>query len=133
MRGLIAGTNIGLSLLVLWLGIYPISPLGFSSGRIPIAQGFILTQSLRPDAHIASGETITVVGGAAIALQAITIPVVKNCSWISAKGGKLDDPGSCDIAYMPPANSDFDLLRVLVQPACQLPEVQENIKIVVLP
>ena len=93
----------------------------------------MLTQFMRPDAHIASGETINVVGGAAIALQTVTIPVAKNCSWISAKGGSLDDPASCDIAYMPPANSDFDLLKVLIQPTCQLPEVQENIKIVVLP
>jgi hypothetical protein len=132
-RILIAGINIGLSVLILWLGIYPISPLGFSYGRIPIVQGFVLTQSMRPDAHIASGQTINVVGGAAIAFQTVTLPVVKNCSWISAKGGSVDDPTSCDIAYMPPTNSDFDLLKVLIQPACQLPEAQENVKIVVLP
>jgi hypothetical protein len=132
-RILIAGINIGLSLLILWLGVYPISPLGFSYGRIPIVQGFVLTQSMRPDAHIASGQTINVIGGAAIAFHVVTLPVAKNCSWVSTKGGSVDDPTNCDIAYMPPTNSDFDLLKVLIQPACQLPEVQENIKIVVLP
>ncbi|HEY9151528.1 MAG TPA: hypothetical protein VIN60_01480 [Anaerolineales bacterium] len=47
--------------------------------------------------------------------------------------GSLDDSGNCDLVYMPPATSDFDLLKVLIQPECHLPEVQENIKITVLP
>ncbi len=37
----IAGIDIGLILLALWLGSYSISPLGFSNGRIPVAQGFM--------------------------------------------------------------------------------------------
>ena len=125
--------DLGLILLALWLGIYPISPLGFSSGRIPIAQGFVLSRSMRADANLASGETINVIGNSAIAIKVITLPISKNCVWLSTKGGSLDDPRSCDIAYMPPTDSDFDLLKVLIQPSCHLPETQENIKIIVLP
>jgi len=129
----IAGLDIGLILLALWLGSYSISPLGFSNGRIPIAYGFVLTRSMRPDANIASGETINVVDGSVIAIRTVILPVSKNCFWFSTKGGSLDDPRSCDIAYMSPTDSDFDLLKVLIQPSCHLPEVQENIKIIVLP
>ena len=132
-RSFLTGINIVLSALILWLGIYSISPLGFSSGRIPLVQGFVLTQSMRPDVRVSSGNTINVIAGAPIALQVVTIPVARNCTWVSAKNGSMDDPASCDIAYKPPANSDFDLLKVLVQPACQLPEAQENIRIDVLP
>ena len=120
-------------LLALWLGIYSISPLGFSNGKISIAQGFVLTRSMRPDQTISSSETINVLSGSVIAIKAITLPMNKNCVWLSTKGGSFDDSGSCDIVYMPPTNSDFDLLKVLIQPACHLPEVQENIKIMVLP
>jgi|GEM_PF-1809059 len=129
----IAGMGIGLILLALWLGSYPLSPLGFSSGRISIAQGFVLTRSMRPDAHIASGETINIVSGSTIAIRTVTLPIGKNCFWFSTKHGSFDDPRSCDIAYMPPTDSDFDLLKVLIQPSCHLPEVQENIKLIVLP
>jgi hypothetical protein len=129
----IASMDLGLILLALWLGIYPISPLGYSSGRTPIAQGFVLTRSMRPDAKIASGETINVIGNSAIAIRVVTLPISKNCVWFSTKGGSLDDPMSCDIDYMPPKDSDFDFLKVLIQPSCHLPETQENIKIIVLP
>ncbi|HUI88941.1 MAG TPA: hypothetical protein VLX61_09465 [Anaerolineales bacterium] len=129
----VVGTDVGLILLALWLGSYATSPVGFSSGRIPVGQGFVLTRAMRPDENIASGETVNVVSGSAIALRAITLPVGKGCFWVSTKNGSLDDPRSCDIAYMPPSDSDFDLLKVLIQPSCRLPEAQENIKIVVLP
>ena len=129
----IAGMDIGLILVALWLGSYSISPLGFSSGRIPLAQGFVLTRSMRPDVNITSGETINIVSGSVIAIRTVTLPIGKNCFWFSTKHGSFDDSRSCDIAYMPPANSDFDLLKVLIQPSCQIPEVEESIKIIVLP
>ncbi len=129
----IAGLDTGLILLALWLGSYSISPLGFSNGRIPVAQGFVLTRSMRPDVNITSGETINTISGSAIAIRTVTLPIGRNCFWFSTKHGSFDDPRSCDIAYMPPANSDFDLLKVLIQPSCRLPEIQESIKIIVLP
>jgi len=129
----IAGMDIGLILLALWLGSYSISPLGFSSGRIPLAQGFVVTRSMRPDVNIASGKTINIVSGSVIAIRTVTLPIGKNCFWFSSKHGSFDDPRSCDVAYMPPTNSDFDLLKVLIQPSCRLPEVQESLKIIVLP
>jgi hypothetical protein len=129
----VAGMDVGLLLLAFWLGSYPVSPLGFSSGRIPIAQGFVLTRSMRPDIKMASGETIDIVSGSAIAIRTVTLPIGKNCFWFSSKHGSFDDPRSCDIAYMPPTDSDFDLLKVLIQPSCHLPEVQESLKIIVLP
>jgi hypothetical protein len=129
----IAGMDFGLILLALWLGFYSISPLGFSSGRIPIAQGFVLTRSMRPDVNITSGETINIVSGSVIAIRTVTLPIGKNCFWFSSKHGSFDDPRSCDIAYMPPTDSGFDLLKVLIQPSCHLSEVEESIKINVLP
>jgi hypothetical protein len=132
-RLLIASINIGLSLLVLWLGNYPISPLGFSNGRIPIAQGFILTRLMRTDQYIASGETINLAGGSTTAIAVKALPVDRKCFWLSTKGGALDDSGDCNIVYMPPTNSDFDLLKAAIQPACHLPAAEESIKILVLP
>jgi len=129
----VLGLDVGLIALLLWLGIYPISPLGFSSGRIPIGRGFVLTRSLRPDVDITSGEQINVVRGSVIAIKTVTLPVGRHCFWLSTKGGALDDSGDCDIDYMPPADSNFDLLKVLIQPACHLAEVQENLKVVILP
>jgi len=76
---------------------------------------------------------INVVGRSATAIRVITLPVNKNCFWFSTQGESLDDLGSCDIAYMSPADSNFDLLKALIQPSCHLSEIQENIKIIVLP
>ncbi len=129
----IAGMDIGLILLAVWLGSYSLSPLGFSSGRVPIAQGFVLTRSMRPDSNIASGETIGIVSGSVIAIGTVTFPIGRNYFWFSTKHRSFDDPRSCDVAYMPPTDSDFDLLKVLIQPSCHLPEVQESLKIIVWP
>jgi len=125
--------DIILILAAFWLGTYSISPLGFSSGRISMAQGFVLTRSMRPDMKIASGETINAVGGSPIAIRAIMLPFNRHCFWVSTKGGALDDSGNCDIVFMPPSDSTYDLLKVLIQPACHLPEIQENIKVIILP
>jgi hypothetical protein len=129
----IIGIDIGLILLAVWLGSYSISPLGFSSRRIPLAQGFVVTRSMRPDESISSGETINIVSGSVIAIRTVTLPIGKNCFWFSSKHGSFDDTRSCEIAYMPPTDYGFDLLKVLIQPSCRLPEVEESLKIIVLP
>ncbi len=129
----IAGVDIGLALLSLWLGTYSISPLGFSNGRIPFAQGFALTRSMRADLQVASGSTVQLANGSTAAIRPMTLPVNENCIWQSSNNGKFDDTESCNIAYIPPANSSFDIVKVLIRPSCNLPEAREELKVVVLP
>ena len=125
--------NIVLIPLIWWMGYFPSSPLGFSNGRMPPAQGFILTRAMRSDVNVASGGTISLVGGSTTAIKLVTRPVGVHCIWRSSNGGVIDDPTNCDIAYFPPANSNFDLLKLVIQPSCHLPEFQQQLKVIVLP
>ena len=122
-----------LLLLILWLGSYPFSPLGFSTGRIPVLRGFIVTRFGRPALSIASGEIVTIAGDSIIEIKPITIPADANCIWFSTNGGALDDPRSCDIAYFSPGGADYDLLKLLIQPGCHLPNARGEIRISILP
>jgi hypothetical protein len=121
-----------LLLLLLWLGSYPFSPLGFSNGRIPVLRGFVITRSLRPPLAIASGEIVTIAGGSIIGIRSTMLPVDISCFWASANGGAFDDPRTCDTDYSaPPAG--FDVLKVDIQPGCHLPNTLGEIKIDILP
>ncbi len=121
-----------LLLLLLWLGSYPFSPLGFSTGRIPILRGFVITRSLRPPLTIASGEIVTIAGGSVIGISSTTLPVDKSCFWTSANGGTFDDPRTCDTDYFAPP-ADYDVLKIHIQPGCHLPTALGEIKINILP
>ncbi len=132
-RFLVAGIDAGLILLAMWLGTYSISPLGFSSGRISMVQGFVVMRSMRPDLQVASGGIVNLANGSTSEIRAVTLPVSENCVWNSTNGGTFDSLNSCDIAFIPPANSDLDILRVLIRPSCNLPETSEELRVVVLP
>jgi len=119
--------------LTLWFGSYPYSPLGFSSGRISILNGFVLTRLMRGNTTIQPGEIISISRNSVVGLSPLTLPVEMDCIWFSVNGGALDDPSSCDTAYIPPGNADFDILKLLIQPSCRLPNVTTQIKISILP
>ena len=121
-----------LLLLLLWLGSYPFSPLGFSNGRIPVLRGFVITMSLRPSLAIASGEIVTIASGSIIGIRSTTLPVDMSCFWATTNGGEFDDPRTCNTDYSaPPAG--FDVLKVDIQPGCHLPNALGEIKITILP
>jgi hypothetical protein len=120
-------------LLVLWLGSYPFSPLGFSSGRVPVLGGFMLTRSGRPPISVASRQVVTIAAASISQITPMTLPVDMTCTWLSTNGGALDDPRSCDVAYFSPGASAYDTLKLLIQPGCRLPNAEGEIKISILP
>ena len=121
-----------LLVLLLWLGSYTFSPLGFSNGRIPVLRGFLITRSLTPPIAIASGEIVTITGGSIIGIRSTTLPVALSCFWASANGGVFDDPRTCNPDYSAPP-SGFDVLKLAIQPGCHLPLALGEIKIAIMP
>ena len=121
-----------LLLLTIWLGVYPLSPL-FSSGRIPVVQGFSVLTRTRGTVNVASEGVVTLGSGIPAAVQALTLVEGNiHCRWMSTRGGVLDDPQSCATVYVPPP-ADYDILKVSIQPGCGLPRSVEQIKISILP
>lgn len=128
----VLGAQAILIVLVAWIGFYPLSPLGFSSGRIPVLRGFTVMTRTRGTWTIAPGEIITLGSGAPAAIQPLTLLTDVRCSWMSTRGGALDEPQSCATVYVPP-QADYDILKVSLQPACGLPHSVAQIKISILP
>ncbi|MEW6403931.1 MAG: hypothetical protein AB1649_19220 [Chloroflexota bacterium] len=118
-------------LLALWLGLYPTSPLGYSSGKIPILQGFQIIRASR-DSFAGVSEIISLPQGSAVGINPIMLPGGFECTWLSSAEGVLDDPASCDTAYIPP-DADFDILRLRIRSACGLPDSTAQLKISILP
>lgn len=126
------GLTTGLLLLTFWLGFYPLSPLGFSSGRIPVLSGFFVTTRSRLKSTVVPGETISLASGLPAAIEPNLLPVNAKCSWTSVNGGSLDDPQTCDTIYQPPS-AEYDILKIRIQPGCGLPETNAQLKISLLP
>ena len=119
--------------LALWLGSYQTSPLGFSTGRIPLLRGFRITQAQRGQRDIPLRQVVTLSPGSAIGIDPLLLPVPATCAWASSNGGAFDDPASCDTAYSPGKGATFDVLRVNVRSACGLPSALGDVRIGVLP
>lgn len=120
-------------ILILALGSYTFSPLGFSTGRIPVLRGFTVTRFGRPPISITSGNIVTIAANSVTGIRPIVLPGSMTCYWASNNGGALDDPGSCDVAYLPPPGADFDILKVLVQPSCHMPVSHGEIRVSIQP
>jgi hypothetical protein len=118
--------------LVAWLGFYPLSPLGFSTGRIPVLRGFTVVTRARSTVNIAPGAVLTLGSGVPAAIQPVTLPGDMRCTWMSTRGGALDEPSSCAVVYVPP-QADYDILKLSLQPGCGLPRSVERIRISILP
>ena len=116
-----------------WLGSYRFSPLGFSSGRIPLINGFVITRRQQAQAVASPMQTITVAAGSAIGIDPQMLPGPVTCLWSSANGGAFDDPASCDTAYSPGEGAGFDVLRVDIRSACGLPSTVAQLNISMLP
>ncbi|RPH59243.1 MAG: hypothetical protein EHM81_08595 [Chloroflexi bacterium] len=121
-----------LILLALWLGSYPYSPLGFSSGRIPLLRGFMVTTRSKPRFALGPGDFFTLTSGSPATIEPVLLVEGAKCSWASLNGGSLDNPEACDIAYDPP-QAEFDILKIRIQPSCGLPQSVAQVKISILP
>lgn len=119
--------------LVVWLGSYSLSPLGFSTGRIPLVSGFWITRSQRPQLWLRPQQVVNVAEGSAMGIQTVLLPGPVSCIWAASNGGSFEDPLSCDTAYMAGQNEAFDVLRVDVRSACGLPSAVAELHISVLP
>jgi hypothetical protein len=119
-------------ILILWLGAYQFSPLGYSTGSIPILEGFIITRPNRSSINIRSRAIVTISIDSVMEIQPVTSVADGTCYWVAANGGGIDDPRNCDIAYQPPQAADVDTLNILFQPGCHLPNAHGDIKISVL-
>jgi hypothetical protein len=117
--------------VVVWLGSYTYSPLGYSNGIYPILQGFRVTRQGRINEPIASGKVILLRNGALVGISVSADLPNMTCHWTSLKHGALDDPDSCDIAYSPPT-VDYDILTVRIGSGCRLQPVHGQIKIIIL-
>jgi hypothetical protein len=116
-----------LLLIVAWLGFYPISPL-----PIPTFQGFSILTQVRGRVTILPGGMVTLASGSLAAIHPLTLTGEAHCRWISSFGGALDDPGSCDVVYVPPQR-EYDILKLSLEPGCGLPRSVEQLKISILP
>ncbi len=119
--------------LASWLGSYRFSPLGFSSGRIQLINGFLITRPQQAQTLVSPMQTVTVATGAAIGIDPQMLPGPVTCFWSSANGGAFDDPASCDTAYSPGQGAGFDVLRVDIRSACGLPGTVSQLNISMLP
>lgn len=118
-----------LGLLSVWLGLYPVSPLGFGRNGRSVIEGFRITRYGWPPGFVGLGEMVTVNAGAAVEIEPIPmVGVHMACQWESGAGGAFDDPDNCDVAYVAPANRTFDYLHVLARPSCGLPEFDAELK-----
>ncbi len=131
-RALLAACLV-LVVLSAWLGSYRVSPLGFSSGRIPLLSGFLLVRPERPQTWVAPMQVVTIGSGSTMGISPQLLPGRVACMWSSSNGGAFDDPASCDTDYSPRQGAAFDTLRVYVRSACGLPSIVSEIHISVLP
>jgi hypothetical protein len=120
-----------LLIVIVWLGLYPISPLGYATGRIPNLHGFRIIRMSRTSI-IQNREVISLPQGSAVGISPLLLAPGSDCKWMSSAGGELDDTSSCDTVYSPPA-ADFDILRVNIQSSCGLPDSTAQIKVAILP
>ncbi len=115
----------------LWLGLYSISPLGYSTGRIQDLRGFLVIRTNR-NVSIENNEMVSLSQGSVVAIQPVMLSGSFDCTWTSAKGGQLDLPSTCDIVYVPP-NAEYDILRLRIRSSCGLPDATGQIKVSILP
>jgi hypothetical protein len=120
-----------LILLAIWLGAYAISPLGYSTGRIPNLRGFTIIRAGR-SSIVRNNEIVSLKAGSAVGINLLLLDETSQCMWISAAGAALDDPSSCDTVYVPPS-AEHDVLRVRLSSACGLPDSNRWIRISILP
>jgi hypothetical protein len=131
-RWLALGAYPLLIVTALWLGSYQWSPLGFSSGHVPVLRGFRILQGQRSPVLVASGQTVSLASGSMIAIEPDLHVQDARCLWSSLNGAALDDPHSCATAYVAGSRA-LDVLKIRVDPACGLPHASGVLKLNILP
>jgi hypothetical protein len=128
-------TGLGiLGAVAIWLGAYQISPLGFGRGGPPIVGGFRVTRSERQPIMTDPGQLVVMAADSTVEIEPTTLPGASvACRWRSSNSGSIDDPASCDLAYQPPAGLTYDVLSLLAQPDCGLPDHVAEIKFSIAP
>ncbi len=121
-------------LIAAWLGSYQFSPLAYGTSGPPVVSGFRIIR-LGIEIYVpATGETLPVPSAEPVGLEPLMLPSLDTtCQWYSENGGAIDDPSSCDMAYEAPRGSSYDVLRLLVRPACALPETSIAVRISIEP
>lgn len=123
-----------LAVVTWWLGSYPYSPiLGFVNGQNSVLSGFRVTRQGRAVVTISSGDMLSLARGSYTSIEALVTPENASCMWQSINGAALDGSDTCDLIYSPPKGTDYDILKVLVTPACHLSKTTGQIKISILP
>ncbi len=126
-------TFTALIFITFWFGSYPLSLLGFSTGRVSVLRGFMISRPTREPTVISSGELVSLAGESTAEIEPMTLAENADCFWSSSNGGAFDDPRSCDVAYRSPGGVSYDVLRILLRPGCQLPSTHGEIRVDILP
>ena len=126
------GLTISLIILALWLGSYPFSPLGFSTGRIPVLQEFAITTRKSSSTRLVPGANLTLASGLPAGIEPVFLLENVKCRWFSVNDGILESLEDCNTVYVPP-QADYDILKINFQPGCGLPQASAQIKISILP
>ena len=122
-----------LAMAVLWLGWYRVSPLGFSSGRVPLLSGYLVAKPHRGLEPVGRREVISMGAGTALGIQPVLLPGPTKCIWSSTTGGAFDDPTSCATVYASEGDSPYDILRLHITSACGIPPVSANVRLSIMP
>ena len=93
----------------------------------------MITRFRRPAISVASGVIITIASDTVTEIEPITLPMDLTCAWMSTNRSVMEDARSCDTAYLSPGGADYDILKLLIQPTCHLPNELGGIRISILP
>lgn len=120
--------HVVLILLVTWLGVYAISPFGYST----VLRGFVVITQQESVKVVPVDGMDTLSRSSAVTIYPLTFPTDVTCTWASANGGMFGDLHSCYTTYIPPLVNN-DILKIGVQPGCGLPASTAQFRINILP
>lgn len=120
-----------LILPVLWLGLYAVSPLGYSSGAVPNLRGFEIVRMSRTTV-VENNQIVSLVKDSPVGINPLLLDENSRCNWVSSAGAELDGDSDCFLIYNPPG-ADHDILRLRIRSACGLPDSTARIRIAILP
>ena len=120
------------AVITFWLGSYKYSPLGTTSGKYPVFQGFLVTKQGRVNTPVPPNELVLLQYGTPMGISvAVDLPDA-TCHWTSLNHAALDNPEGCDLVYSPPP-AEYDILTVRVGSQCEIQTIRSQIKISIFP
>lgn len=125
---------VGLSAIAAWLGSYQHSPLELDRGGAGQVSVYRLTRYGFPAQITGPSQIIIVKSGSPLEIQPILPSNLETvCQWRADNGGAIDDPSSCDIAYEAPRGATYDILHLLTQSGCGLPQHSTQLRLSIAP